>query len=54
MTGRYDVWFSRSAKRSLTSELPEKVAAAAYAFITGALADNLEGPLHTDPRDMHE
>ena len=40
MTGRYQVRFSRSAKRSLTSELPEKVAAAAYEFITSALADD--------------
>jgi mRNA interferase RelE/StbE len=53
MTGPYEVRFSRSAKRSLTSELPEKVAAAAYEFITGTLADNprrvgkqLSEPLH--------
>ncbi len=53
MTGPYEVRFSRSAKRSLTPELPEKVAAAAYESITGALADNphrvgkhLNEPLH--------
>jgi mRNA interferase RelE/StbE len=40
MTGPYVIRFSRSAKRSLTHELPEKVAAAAYEFITGALAEN--------------
>ena len=37
---RYSVEFTRSACRALTSELPEKVAAAAFKFITGALADN--------------
>lgn len=36
----YEVRFSRSAKRALTSELPEKVAAAAWSFIMGALCDN--------------
>ena len=53
MTGPYEVRFSTSAKRSLTSQLPQKVAAAAYAFITGPLADNphrvgkqLHEPLH--------
>lgn len=53
MTRPYRVRFSRSAKRALTHELPGKVAAAAYAFITGALAENphrvgkqLGEPLH--------
>ena len=40
MSGPYDVRFSRSAKRALTDVLPEAVAAAAYAFITGPLAEN--------------
>lgn len=36
----YAVRFTRSAKRALAEELPEKVATAAFAFITGALAAN--------------
>lgn len=40
MSARYEVRFSRSAKRALTHDLPEKVAAAAYEFITGILAGN--------------
>ena len=40
MSERYEVRFSRSAKRALTHDLPEKIAAAAYEFITGALAGN--------------
>jgi mRNA interferase RelE/StbE len=36
----YEVRFTRSAKRSLTSELPEKVAAAVWNFIMGDLRDN--------------
>lgn len=40
MSERYEVRFSRSAKRALTTDLPEKIAAAAFEFITGALADN--------------
>ncbi|MCX2749611.1 type II toxin-antitoxin system RelE/ParE family toxin [Arthrobacter sp. MI7-26] len=40
MSPRYDVRFSRSAKRALTHDLPEKVAAAAFEFITGALSEN--------------
>jgi mRNA interferase RelE/StbE len=40
VSGPYDVRFSRSAKRALTDVLPEAVAAAAYAFITGPLAEN--------------
>ena len=40
MTGPYAVRFSRSARRALTDDLPEKVATAAFEFITGALAEN--------------
>lgn len=40
MSERYEVRFSRSAKRALTHDLPEKIAAAAYEFITGTLAGN--------------
>ena len=36
----YDVRFTRSAKRALTHELPEKVATAAFEFILGALRQN--------------
>lgn len=38
----YEVRFTRSAKRSLTEDLPEKVATAAWNFIVGALRDNPE------------
>lgn len=40
MSPRYEVRFSKSAKRALTQDLPEKVAAAAFEFITGALIEN--------------
>ena len=36
----YEVRFTRTAKRALTTDLPEKVATAAWAFIMGALRDN--------------
>ena len=36
----YDVRFTRSAKRALTDDLPEKVATAAFEFIMGALRDD--------------
>ena len=36
----YEVRLTRSAKRALTTELPEKVATAAWNFIMGALRDN--------------
>ena len=36
----YEVRFSRSAKRALTSELPEKIATAVWNFVMGALRDN--------------
>ncbi len=38
MSEPYEVRFARSARRALTHELPEKIALAAYEFITGALA----------------
>ena len=40
MTGPYEVVFSRSARRALEQELPEKVAAAAFEFIVGPLREN--------------
>lgn len=40
MTGPYEVVFTRSARRALEHELPEKVAAAAFEFIVGALREN--------------
>lgn len=40
MTERYEIVFTRAARRALERDLPEKVAAAAFAFIVGALADN--------------
>jgi mRNA interferase RelE/StbE len=40
MSPRYEVRFSKSAKRALTHDLPEKVAAAAFEFISGALSEN--------------
>jgi mRNA interferase RelE/StbE len=40
MTGPYEVRFTRSAKRALAEELPEKIATAAFEFIMGALRDN--------------
>lgn len=36
----YDVIFTRSARRALENTLPEAVAAAAFEFIVGALAEN--------------
>ncbi|MGN6203347.1 type II toxin-antitoxin system RelE family toxin [Humibacter sp.] len=40
MTGPYEVVFTRSARRALERDLPEKVAAAAFEFIMGALREN--------------
>ncbi|WP_284983641.1 type II toxin-antitoxin system RelE/ParE family toxin [Arthrobacter sp. efr-133-TYG-118] len=40
MSPRYEVRFSKSAKPALTHDLPEKVAAAAFEFISGALSEN--------------
>ncbi|MFZ1412164.1 MAG: type II toxin-antitoxin system RelE/ParE family toxin [Micropruina sp.] len=52
MSDAYEVVFTRSARRALEQDLPEKVAAAAFEFIMGALRDNprrvgkqLRGPL---------
>lgn len=36
----YEVRLTRSAKRALTTELPEKVASAVWTFVMGALRDN--------------
>lgn len=36
----YEIRFSRSARRSLSEDLPEQVAAAVFEFIFGDLADN--------------
>ena len=40
MTSGYEVVFTRSARRALEFDLPEKVAAAAFEFIIGALREN--------------
>ena len=40
MTDRYRLRIARPAARALTELLPEKVAAAAYEFITGPLLDD--------------
>lgn len=40
MSDGYEVVFTRSARRALEYDLPEKVAAAAFEFIVGALCDN--------------
>lgn len=40
MSDSFTVRFSASARRALSETLPEKVAAAAFEFIMGALADN--------------
>ncbi|TPW72310.1 type II toxin-antitoxin system RelE/ParE family toxin [Schumannella sp. 10F1B-5-1] len=40
MSDRYEVVFSRTAKRAIAEELPEGVAAAALEFILGPLAEN--------------
>ena len=37
MTPEYEVVFSRAARRALERDLPEKIAAAAFEFIAGAL-----------------
>jgi len=37
VTEAYQVVFTRAARRALESELPEKIAAAAFEFIMGAL-----------------
>jgi mRNA interferase RelE/StbE len=40
VSGPYEVRFTPGAKRALSHDLPEKVAAAAFEFIMGALAQN--------------
>lgn len=44
MPGPYEVVFTRSARRALERDLPEKVATAAFEFIMG--------PLRQDPRKV--
>lgn len=44
MPGPYEVVFTRSARRALERDLPEKVATAAFEFIIG--------PLRQDPRKV--
>lgn len=53
MSERYEVRFTKSAKKALTEGLPEKVATAAFEFIVGALSQNprrlgkqLDEPFH--------
>lgn len=40
MNPEYDVVFTRAARHALERDLPEKVAAAAFEFIAGALREN--------------
>jgi mRNA interferase RelE/StbE len=40
VTGPYEVIFTRSARKALETTLPEAVAAAAFEFIVGPLAEN--------------
>lgn len=40
MSPEYDIVFTRTARRALERDLPEKVAAAAFEFIAGALRQN--------------
>ena len=40
MSDPYEVVFTLSARRALELELPEKIAAAAFEFIVGALREN--------------
>lgn len=40
MTAPYEVVFTRTARRALECDLPEKVATAAFEFIMGALREN--------------
>lgn len=40
MPGPYEVVFTRSARRAIERDLPEKVATAAFEFIMGALRDD--------------
>jgi mRNA interferase RelE/StbE len=40
VTTPYEVVFTRTARRALERDLPEKIAAAAFEFIMGALREN--------------
>lgn len=40
MTSAYEVVFTSTARRALERDLPEKIAAAAFEFIVGALREN--------------
>lgn len=40
MTDGFEVVFTRTARRALEHDLPEKVATAAFEFIVGALREN--------------
>ncbi|MEN2740357.1 type II toxin-antitoxin system RelE/ParE family toxin [Microbacterium sp. X-17] len=40
MSAQYEVVFTHTARRALERDLPEKVAAAAFEFIMGALCEN--------------
>lgn len=40
MSDHYEVTFTRTARRALEQDLPEKVATAAFEFIMGALREN--------------
>lgn len=40
MTAPYEVLFTRTARRALEHDLPEKIATAAFEFIMGALREN--------------
>lgn len=40
MSDVYEVVFARAGRRTLEVDLPEKIAAAAFEFITGALRDD--------------
>ncbi|CAN5329374.1 hypothetical protein BH09ACT6_BH09ACT6_04010 [soil metagenome] len=40
MKEKYEVTFTKSARRALAEVLPEKVATAAFEFILGALSEN--------------
>lgn len=40
MNAEYEVLFTCTARRALEADLPEKIAAAAFEFIVGALREN--------------
>lgn len=43
MTEPYEVVFTRAARQALERELPEKITAAAFEFVMGALRENPRG-----------